>query len=85
MTVCQAFEDEDLSELDPTLTNLEEGDTYDRLNDDTFGSGALGKGTWQPLSYNVKPIFPRPAFLSMQSREPRALSALVERCFHSAP
>ncbi|XP_074614898.1 protein PAT1 homolog 1-like isoform X1 [Acropora palmata] len=36
-----AFEDEDLSELDPTLTNLDDGNTYDELNDDTFGAGAL--------------------------------------------
>ncbi|XP_068711836.1 protein PAT1 homolog 1-like [Montipora foliosa] len=36
-----AFEDEELSELDPTLTNLDDGDSYDQLNDDTFGSGAL--------------------------------------------
>ncbi|XP_073238360.1 protein PAT1 homolog 1-like [Porites lutea] len=35
------FEDEELHELDPTLTNLKEGETYDQLNDDTFGSGAL--------------------------------------------
>ncbi|CAH3144700.1 unnamed protein product [Pocillopora meandrina] len=36
-----AFEDEALSELDPSLTNLAEGDEYDQLNDDTFGDGAL--------------------------------------------
>ncbi|XP_022779839.1 protein PAT1 homolog 1-like [Stylophora pistillata] len=36
-----AFEDEELSELDPSLTNLAEGDEYDQLNDDTFGDGAL--------------------------------------------
>lgn len=41
--VFQVFEDEELHELDPTLTNLKEGETYDQLNDDTFGSGALGK------------------------------------------
>lgn len=53
----QAFEDEDLSELDPTLTNLDDGNTYDELNDDTFGAGALGNGLFDcPFSVLFRAI-----------------------------
>lgn len=53
----QAFEDEDLSELDPTLTNLDDGNTYDELNDDTFGAGALGNGSFDcPFSVRFRAI-----------------------------
>ena len=55
----QAFEDEDLSELDPTLTNLDDGNTYDELNDDTFGSGALGNRLFdRSFSIAFRAIFP---------------------------
>ena len=44
-----------MSELDPSLTNLEEGANYDQLNDDTFGEGALGKLTFNfNLRWNVQ-------------------------------
>lgn len=46
-TLClQSYEDENLADVDPSLAAFQDDeDDIDLLNDDTFGSGAVGKNT----------------------------------------
>ena len=60
-----------MSELDPTLTNLADGHSYDQLNDDTFGSGALGIGKFEPFKCCVEVLPSKNVLTYLQARQPR--------------